>query len=381
MATCILLEKIGLLQIVYSEGRGLDVLIQMDNETPHEIIAAIRKAQELGQPEQKERQNLKGMKLTDLDLSDLDLSGFDFSDCEMSRCNLSKAKCPSANFDGATLYKAKLDEGEFLGATFRSANLSGCSAKKSGFGMSVITSASFFDADLEDATFVEAQVLQSDFRAAKLSRSRFFGAYLDQSDFSQADLGDSDLRETNVEGASFNNAILKGAQLRDMRSYSKVNWIGTDIREIDFSGAYLVRRHVIDENFLHEFRHQDKLHQVLYWGWNVTSKCGRSMTRWGLFLALNVLFFACVYWAMDQWMLPGGFDSHLKGIGGDSGLPGGFIPYLYFSVVTFTTLGFGDLSPLTVAGQVVLIVHITIGYLGLGALLSILATKFASRGN
>ena len=84
---------------------------------------------------------------------------------------------------------------------------------------------------------------------------------------------------------------------------------------------------------------------------------------------------------MDQWMLPGGFDSHLKGIGGDSGLPGGYIPYLYFSVVTFTTLGFGDLSPLTVAGQVVLIVHITIGYLGLGALLSILATKFASRGN
>ena len=353
----------------------------MEKESPSEIIAAIRNTQELGKPLEERQNDFKGLKLTDQDLSDLDLAGFDFSDCEMSRCNLSRAKCPSANFDGAILYKAKLDEGEFLGATFKGANLSGCSAKKAGFGMGVITSANFFDADLEDATFVETQLIQSDLRATKLARSRFFGANLEQSDFSQADLSDSDLRETNVDGVSFHNASLQRAQLRDMRSYMKANWIGTDIRDIDFSGAYLVRRHVIDENFLHEFRHQDKLHQVLYWGWNVTSKCGRSMTRWGLFLALNVLFFACVYWAMDQWMLPGGFDSHLKGIGGDSGLSGGFIPYLYFSVVTFTTLGFGDLSPLAVAGQVVLIVHITIGYLGLGALLSILATKFASRGN
>lgn len=353
----------------------------MEEESPSEIIAAIRRAQELGEPLGADCKNLKGLKLTDQDLSGLDLAGFDFSDCEMSRCNLFQAKCPSANFDGATLYKAKLDEGEFLGATFKGANLSGCSAKKSGFGMSVISSANFFDANLEDATFVETQVIQSDFRAAKLDRSRFFGADLKQSDFSQAELKDSDLRETNVEGVSFYNASLQRSQLRDIRNFKSANWIGTDIRDIDFSGAYLVRRHVIDENFLYEFRHQDNLHRFLYWGWNITSKCGRSMTRWGLFLALNILFFSCVYWAMDQWMTPVGLDSHLKGIGGDSGLPGGFIPYLYFSVVTFTTLGFGDVSPVTVAGQVVLITHITIGYLGLGALLSILATKFASRGN
>ena len=381
MATCILLEKIGLLQIVYGEGRGSGILIQMKNESPSEIIAAIRKAQELGRPVEKQWQNLKGLKLTDLDLSGLDLSGFDFADSEMSRCNLSKAKCPGVNFIGAVLYKANLDEGEFLGATFTGANLSGCSAKKAGFGMSVITSANFFDADLEDATFVEAQVLQSDFRAAKLVRSRFFGANLEQSDFSQADLGDSDLRETNVGGASFNNAILKGAQLRDMRNYTKVNWIGTDIREIDFSGAYLVRRHVIDENFLYEFRNQSTFSGYVYHLWKWTSDCGRSMMRWGGFLILNVLLFAFIYWAMDAWMPPAEpFVSHLVKIG-EGGLPGGFVPYLYYSVVTFTTLGYGDVVPQTVAGQIVLIIHISIGYLGLGALLSILANKFASRGN
>ena len=353
----------------------------MEKESPSEIIAAIRRAQELGEPLGADCKDLKGLKLTDQDLSGLDLAGFDFSDSEMSRCNLSQAKCPSANFDGATLYKAKLDEGEFLGARFKGANLSGCSAKKAGFGMSAITSANFFDADLEDATFVEAQVLQSDFRAAKLSRSRFFGACLEQSDFSQADLGDSDLRETNVEGVSFNNAILKGAQFRDMRNYTKVNWIGTDIREIDFSGAYLVRRHVIDENFLYEFRNQSKFSKYVYHLWKWTSDCGRSMTRWGGFLILNVLLFAFIYWAMDTWMPPAEpFVSHLVKIG-EGGLPGGFVPYLYYSVVTFTTLGYGDVVPQTIVGQIVLIIHISIGYLGLGALLSILATKFATRGN
>lgn len=381
MATCILLENIGLLQIVYIEGRDLDVLIQMDNESPREIVSAIRKAQELGQSAKKEHQNLKGLKLTDLDLSDLDLAGFDFSDCEMSRCNLSGSKCLGADFSGAVLYKATLDGAEFLGATFRGANLSGCSAAKAGFGMSIITSANFFDARMEDATFVEAQVRHSDLRATKLARSRFYGADLEQSDFSQADMESVDLRETNVEGAVFLNASMKGCQLRDMRSYMRANWIGADIREIDFSGAYLVRRHVIDENFLHEFRHQDNLHKALYWIWNVTSNCGRSMTRWGLFLAINILLFAVIYWGMDTWMPPGEpLASHLKNIG-EGGLPGGFIPYLYYSVVTFTTLGYGDVAPQTIAGQIVLIIHISIGYLGLGALLSILATKFATRGN
>ena len=53
----------------------------------------------------------------------------------------------------------------------------------------------------------------------------------------------------------------------------------------------------------------------------------------------------------------------------------------YWTITTMTTIGYGDVSPVTSIGQVVLIIHIAIGYLGLGALLSILANKFASRGN
>jgi len=338
-------------------------------KSANDVIGSLRRAQENDEPLEPGQQDFRGVNFTDVDLSALDLTGCDFSGCEMSRCNLTDASCPSANFDGATLYQAKLDGAEFLGTTFRRANLSESSAKKTGFGMTDLTGANFFNAHLEQATFVDAQVSRADLRAAKMEGCRLLEADLANSDFSQADLTDVDLRETDIKGANFRQATLRGAKLRDVRHYTKADWIGADVRDIDFTGAYLLRRHIIDENYLYEFRHQSKVTRAIYFVWKWTSDCGRSMVRWGGFLALNVLIFAIIYWAMGA--------THLKGMD-----PGdGFIDYLYFSVVTFTTLGYGDIAPVTVAGRAVLIIHIAIGYLGLGALLSILATKFASRGN
>ena len=334
-----------------------------------DIIDSLRRAQKTDEPLNPEQKDFRGVTFTDADLSGLDLTGCDFSGCEMSRCNLTKASCPSANFDGTTLYQAILDGAEFLGTTFRRANLSECSAKKTGFGMTDLTGANFFNAHLEAATFVDAQVGRADLRAAKMEGCRMLEADLAGSDFSQADLTNADLRETDIRGVSFRQATMVGAQLRDVRNYTKADWIGADVRDIDFTGAYLLRRHIIDENYLFEFRHQSKITRLVYFVWKWTSDCGRSMVRWGGFLALNVWVFAIIYWLMG--------DTHLKGIDAADG----FIDYLYFSVVTFTTLGYGDIAPVTAVGRGVLIVHIAIGYLGLGALLSILATKFASRGN
>ncbi len=355
------------------------------NKSAEDIIGALRRAKESGESFGPELQDLRGVKFTGADLSGLDLTGCDFSGCEMSNCDLSGASCPSSNFTGATLYQAKLDGAEFLGATFRDANLSECTAIKTGFGMTDLTGANFFNATLEDSTFVDAQICRADMRAAKMARCRLLEADLSHTDFSQADLMDADLCETDISGANFRQATLRGGKLRDARNYTKADWIGADVRDIDFTGAYLLRRHIIDENYLYEFRHQSKVTRVVYFIWKWTSDCGRSMMRWGVFLALNAFLFGGIYWGMDAWFPPGDAgSSHLMGIKaveGNPGLPGGFLPYLYYSVVTFTTLGFGDVSPVSVAGQVVLIIHIAIGYLGLGALLSILATKFASRGH
>ena len=51
---------------------------------------------------------------------------------------------------------------------------------------------------------------------------------------------------------------------------------------------------------------------------------------------------------------------------------------LYFSVVTITTLGFGDYIPRNYLGKTLVICEVFLGYLLLGCLLSIFANKFMS---
>ena len=55
-----------------------------------------------------------------------------------------------------------------------------------------------------------------------------------------------------------------------------------------------------------------------------------------------------------------------------------FTPY-YYSTVTFTTLGFGDVKPRNLAAEMWLTVEVVLGYFFLGGLVAILASKLARR--
>ena len=49
----------------------------------------------------------------------------------------------------------------------------------------------------------------------------------------------------------------------------------------------------------------------------------------------------------------------------------------YYSIVTYTTLGFGDITPQNWIGEVVVVAEVIMGYSTLGLLLSILANRIA----
>jgi hypothetical protein len=55
-----------------------------------------------------------------------------------------------------------------------------------------------------------------------------------------------------------------------------------------------------------------------------------------------------------------------------------FTPY-HFSNVTYTTLGFGDVKPTTLLGEIVVSSEVILGYTTLGLLLSVLAQNIARR--
>jgi len=54
---------------------------------------------------------------------------------------------------------------------------------------------------------------------------------------------------------------------------------------------------------------------------------------------------------------------------------------LYFSIVTFSTLGFGDIAPKTFWLEIGVAAEVILGYVMLGGLISIFATKVARRND
>ena len=161
----------------------------------------------------------------------------------------------------------------------------------------------------------------------------------------------------------FSDADLRGAHLKGIKGFMEANWLGADIRNVDFCGAYMVRRFIMDENFLYEFRTQSRFSGVLYKVWWITSDCGRSFLRWGLWTAGVAFFFALIFSLLEV-----DYGDH----------PTTFSP-LYYSFVTLTTLGYGDVVPASSAAQIVSVVEVIVGYVALGGLLSIFATKMARR--
>ena len=299
------------------------------------------------------------------DLAGADLTRADLAGADLSGRDLRGAKLGWANLRGANLHGATLDDCELLGADLSDAELGDASARHAGFGGATLDGARLFQADLAGSTFSRATLRRCDLRAARLEGARLIEATLDGADLSNSKLADADLRDASVAGGSLAGADLRRAHLRGLRGYAAADWHGADIREVDFCGAYLIRRHIIDENYLYELRHRSRWHRGIYTLWWLTSDCGRSLLRWSLWTALAVALFAAAY----------------SVVGIDPGPHPTALSPLYFSVVTVTTLGFGDVLPATPAAQLIVMVQVVVGYLALGGLLSIFANKMARRGD
>ena len=84
-----------------------------------------------------------------------------------------------------------------------------------------------------------------------------------------------------------------------------------------------------------------------------------------------ILFFALLFGSMDALGDPiVGLTTY------DPWRPVTFMTHLYFSVVTFSTLGFGDVTPCNGCGELAVMVEVFLGYVFLGGLISIFTMKF-----
>jgi len=306
---------------------------------------------------------LRGAYLAGAHLEGVDLSGIDLTGANLQGADLRRATLVGTQLTDAVLDRAQLDGAELLGAVLRGADLSDVEARRVGFGGADLQGADLFNAKLEGATFTKANLRGADFRAAHMVGCRLREVDLVDANLDRADLRNADFAASRVDRANFAGARLEGARLRGVSGYDTANWIGADVSTTDFTGAYRIRRTIMDENFLHEFRTSSRLNGVLYRVWALTSDCGRSLARWGLVTLLLTVVFGLGYSLVDLDL-------------GDH--PTRLSPY-YFSVVTLTTLGYGDITPRSAPAQLLAMLQVVVGYVMLGGLISILSTKMARR--
>jgi hypothetical protein len=297
-----------------------------------------------------------------VDLSHANLAKKHLKDINLSHAHLAHTDFSHTNMEKANLAFAHLEGATFLFTNLRKADLRAAYLKR---------------ASLEDAVLDRANLSQAHLEGAMLAHASCRHASFVDANFAGVNFTSCDLESSNVASAAYDHKI--GAMLlRRFRIRPRDLWR----RRWDFVLDTTVRCRGVNPNsygspkFRRFLEHQDYLEELMESGggravsfvWWLTSDCGRSPLRWALWCFLIISFFATAFWLAGP--------EHFN----ETSLPFSFFITFYGSVVTFTTLGYGDFVPCSYLACTLIMIEVLLGYFMLGGLISIFATRVVSRG-
>lgn len=169
-----------------------------------------------------------------------------------------------------------------------------------------------------------------------------------------------DLQGTNLVAAN-----LEGANVTAVKFNRWARYRG--IRLATCHGSPRFKRFAQDQDFLEEFR-SVWWRKPMYGLWLIFADCGRSLWSWLCWSTAMAIGYGVKFYSMGE----AAFEVKSK-------LPWGLGSMIYYSVVTFTTLGFGDIVPKTQEAATWVMAEVITDYIMLGGLISIFATKLARR--
>ncbi|HLC16926.1 MAG TPA: pentapeptide repeat-containing protein [Thermodesulfovibrionia bacterium] len=188
-----------------------------------------------------------------------------------------------------------------------------------------------------------------------LSDTDLFYADLEESDFSYADLTNSYLSEANIRGTRFDWAKMDKVYLDNVCYDNKTSFLGINLSTINFNLAVLLRDLALTQQ---RIKHLEKSNPLLAAFLRITSEYSLSISRFFMWVMGILLFFTAAY-----AFIPGTITKT------------GLVNAFYFSVVTFTTLGYGDITPASLLGQILVIIEVCLGYIMGGLFVTILARR------
>lgn len=251
----------------------------------------------------------------------------------------------------------------------------------------------FYFANFEGANFGAAHLENAYLEDANLNGARLSGANLKNAILANSSLKNAYLVDAHLEGTNLSAVNFKNANLSSVTFDQKILW--KSIKSAGFSlkklwnqrynilldttirckgvnaatcyGSQQFKLFLQDQDFLEEYL-EKKWGKRIFFIWWLFADCGRSLGRWAGWSFALALLFAYLYWFLGS----NSFDTqHLQF---------NFLTMFYYSVVTFTTLGFGDIIPKTTTAAMCVTIEVILGYVMLGGLITIFASKLSRRG-
>jgi uncharacterized protein YjbI with pentapeptide repeats len=307
--------------------------------------------------------DLHGVNLSKAFLPNVILNGANLSRANLRGADLRGAQLRKTNLDGADMYGAILDEANLEEASLEGALLDGVSAqsanfRRAGLREAHLSAARMQQVDFRGADLQGANLLKANLRRARLEQSQMMGASFEETDLTSARLEGSD-----ISGATFRGANLDGTWVAGVKFSRRTLFWRTSLNQM--TGDPVFGRFARDQDYIETFRVR---HPIAFGLWAISSDCGRSMVRWLISSSVLIIFFGLIFLLLrDNFII------------NEEGREVTWFTYFYYSIITFTTLGFGDVVPRTTLGEVLVSIEVIFGYLMLGGLVSIFANKLARR--
>lgn len=304
--------------------------------------------------------------LNDVDLSEAQLAGID----------LSGVNAESIDLYGSDLTEANLKMSDFDKSDFSSAKLVSIGAYKVSLEGAYLVEANLEGADLSESKLCGADLRGANLRNVNLQGADLKGARLDRSDLTGASLVEVDVTGANFSYANFDNANLTALMYGGYRKMTGL-FYGVRGLESSFGNAMFVRD-ARDQDYIDTLNHTinrlpdgrlKTFERALFRAWAMIDY-GRSLFKVTFYAFLLAFLYACIY-SLDMNLGWGMMDY-------SSSANSWFTPF-YYSIVTYTTLGFGDVTANNWIGEILVISEVIVGYFTLGLLLAILANTIARR--
>jgi len=374
--------------------------------------------------------DFSGADLEDIDLTNADLTGASLSRADLTNADLTGASLSvadltgaylSADLTGAYLFDANL-AGAFLsdanltGASLSNANLTGASLSNANLTDAYLFSANPTDAYLKEADLTDADLRNADLTDADLSGADLTDANLERATLVGVNLFDAKLTNitpygARIEAVQINDGTIFQANRSDYQRWWQRGLLGppprcgydpaveqpeqaadTDREKLLTKAADTYRQfeEIVRQNaqpslqssmfVLRQDMQRKRYRERGQYGQAVVNrlfrilfKHGESFGRVLLSAGAIILLFAGVYWQGDLIL------ANPDAAAADQMYLDSFFDALYFSTLTFTTLGLGDFQPAPAAqlGRALVLLEAVMGAVLIATFVFVLGRRAA----